>query len=310
MKLRPMTPADRPAVIDLLQRSMGETSTQKSETYWRWKHEDNPFGPSPVLLAEADDRLVGVRAFMRWTWSRGEEAYRALRAVDTATDPDYRGRGIFKRLTLQLVEDCKGEGDDFIFNTPNEKSAPGYLKMGWRELGRLPVSLRPTRPVQLALSLAGLTSSAAPAPAPEASTADLELYATIAHKQHGWHTPRSRDFLDWRYARCPVVDYAAAGVEGRYLVIYYYKEQRWGLELRVVDRITAAGSERECERAIVRLARSAKASLISEAPRSGGRSWATVTLARGPLLTFRPLNYDRPPDVEDWSYNLGDMELF
>ena len=309
MKLRPTTPADRPAIIDLLQRSMGETSTEKSEAYWSWKHEENPFGPSPVLVAEADDRLVGVRAFMRWTWSRGGEEYRALRAVDTATDPDYRGRGIFKRLTLQLVEDCKGAGDDFIFNTPNEKSAPGYLKMGWRELGRLPVSLRPLRPLRLALSLAGLSGPTS-APAPSASTADLELYPTIDHRQRGWYTPRSTEFLHWRYARCPVVDYAATGEEGRYLVIYYFKQQQWGREMRVVDRIVADGNEAACRRAIGHLARRAGAVLISEAPRSGRRSWSAITLAKGPLLTFRPLNYDRPPGVTDWSYNLGDMELF
>lgn len=309
MKLRPTTQADRPAIIDLLQRSMGETSTKKSEAYWSWKHEENPFGPSPVLVAEEDDRLVGVRAFMRWKWSRGGEDFQALRAVDTATHPDYRGRGIFKRLTLQLVEDCQRAGDYFIFNTPNEKSAPGYLKMGWRELGRLPVSLRPIRPLRLALALAGLSKHSSAA-VPVASTADLELYPTIAQRQRGWYTPRTPDFLDWRYARCPVVDYAAFGEEGQYLVVYYFKEQRWGREMRVVDRIVAQGKERACGRAILQLARRAGASLISEAPRSGSRSWSAFTLAKGPLLTFRPLNYDSPPDVKDWSYNLGDMELF
>ncbi|WP_116127831.1 GNAT family N-acetyltransferase [Lewinella sp. IMCC34183] len=309
MTIRPTTPADRPAIIDLLQRSMGEASTPKSEAYWRWKHEENPFGPSPVLVAEADGRLVGIRAFMRWNWRDGGNTYRALRAVDTATDPDYRGRGIFKKLTLQLVEDCQREGDHFIFNTPNEKSAPGYLKMGWRKLGRLPVNLRPVRPLRLAMALAGL-SERPPGPVPATSMDDLFVYETLTGEQHDWYTPRSSAFLEWRYARCPVVDYAAAGSAGKYLVIYYFKEQRWGLEMRVVERITTPGAERECQRAVLHTARRSGAVLISEAPGTVPRSLASVTLAKGPLLTFRPLNFDAPPDVENWSYNLGDMELF
>ena len=32
-----------------------------------------------------------------------------------------------------------------MFNTPNDKSLPGYLKMGWQEVGRLPVVVRPNR---------------------------------------------------------------------------------------------------------------------------------------------------------------------
>ena len=309
MTIRPTTPADRPAIIDLLQRSMGETSTRKSETYWQWKHEENPFGPSPVLVAETDGRLVGVRAFMRWAWSQGNDTLSALRAVDTATDPDYRGQGIFKKLTLQLVEDCRREGDHFIFNTPNEKSAPGYLKMGWRKLGRLPVNLRPVRPLRLAMSLAGISKSAG-GPAPVTSLEDLALYPTISNRQTGWYTPRTAEYLDWRYARCPVVSYAANGQEGRFLVVYYFKEQSWGREMRVVDRIVAPGAEKECSRAIGRTARRAGANLISEAPGTGSRFWSSITLSKGPLLTYRPLNFDRPPDVENWSFNLGDMELF
>ncbi len=135
MTIRPTTPADRPAIIDLLQRSMGETSTRKSETYWQWKHEENPFGPSPVLVAETDGRLVGVRAFMRWAWSQGNDTLSALRAVDTATDPDYRGQGIFKKLTLQLVEDCRREGDHFIFQHAQRKKRSRLPENGVAEAG-------------------------------------------------------------------------------------------------------------------------------------------------------------------------------
>ncbi len=34
------------------------------------------------------------------------------------------------------------DGVDVVFNTPNDQSRPGYLKMGWSEVGRVPVAVR------------------------------------------------------------------------------------------------------------------------------------------------------------------------
>ncbi len=71
------------------------------------------------------------------------ETLRAVRAVDTATHPDHQGKGIFTKLTLGAIPDLDDDGVDLIFNTPNDKSRPGYLKMGWSEVGRVPVGRAP-----------------------------------------------------------------------------------------------------------------------------------------------------------------------
>ena len=69
----------------------------------------------------------------------------AVRAVDTATDPGWRRRGLFSELTRQLVEEVRRDGTAFVFNTPGASSRPGYLKLGWQEVGRLPLLVRPLR---------------------------------------------------------------------------------------------------------------------------------------------------------------------
>jgi len=99
MHVREATPDDIPAIVSLLKVSLGESLMPKSEAFWRWKHVDNPFGKSPVLLACKGDMLIGVRAFMRWEWKRESIIYKSVRAVDTATHPEYYGNGIFKKLT-------------------------------------------------------------------------------------------------------------------------------------------------------------------------------------------------------------------
>ena len=156
-------------MIELLKKSLGEGLIPKSEFLWNWKHEQNPFGASFVLLAEENGMLIGLRAFMQWQWKWKDTVYKAIRAVDTATHPEHQGKGIFKKLTLQQLELCKQQGIHFVFNTPNDQSRPGYLKMGWVQQGKMPLKFKVRNPIALAYALAfkkGKGSTGAEDPTP------------------------------------------------------------------------------------------------------------------------------------------------
>lgn len=128
MEFRPIDfSKDVPDIVALLRTSLSDNHTEEN---FLWKHFENPFGKSYGLLAIDNNHIVGVRMFMYWEFKSSNEILRAIRPVDTITHPNYRGKGIFKKLTLQGLEDCKGEYD-FVFNTPNINSFPGYVKMGW-----------------------------------------------------------------------------------------------------------------------------------------------------------------------------------
>jgi GNAT superfamily N-acetyltransferase len=161
LRLRKAEPDDRPAIIELCRRSLGWKADDPNEAFFAWKHDENPFGQSPAWVAEDDTgTLVGLRTFLRWRFRRPDgTTLSAVRAVDTATHPDWQGRGIFSRLTLSALDDLRDEGVDCVFNTPNDKSRPGYLKMGWQQVGKVPVSVRLTGPRSIA-KLAGARTAA------------------------------------------------------------------------------------------------------------------------------------------------------
>jgi hypothetical protein len=117
-------------IIDLLNANFETNHTKEA---FLWKHFDNPFGRSYGLLAVDDHKIVALRMFMRWEFYCDNKIIKAIRPVDTCTDHAYRGKGLFKKITLQGLENIKDEYD-LIFNTPNENSKPGYLKMGWKEV--------------------------------------------------------------------------------------------------------------------------------------------------------------------------------
>ena len=143
MEIKHSQHSDLSEIINLLKSSLGEGLIPKSEAYYIWKHEKNPFGKSKVLLAKENGKIVGVRAFMKWQWENQSTSITAVRAVDTATDPAFQGKGIFKKLTLQAVDECKSENAGFVFNTPNTISIQGYLKMGWFSIGKMPLLIGP-----------------------------------------------------------------------------------------------------------------------------------------------------------------------
>ena len=171
--------------------------------YWAWKHIANPFGTSPVLTAHAappdrspgqtsasgESRMAGLRTFMRWRWRSSAREVPSVRAVDTATHPDFRGRGVFKRLTLQIGSEMREEGVPFVYNTPNEMSRPGYVKMGCKVVGRVSLVLRPVRPFRLASRVLRQRLDRGNAP-PEAPTAQesrrWQTMGTCVDRRGSW----------------------------------------------------------------------------------------------------------------------------
>jgi hypothetical protein len=132
LQLKPIDfTTDMPQILSLTKAHLDEAF---SEDFFVWKHLQNPFGVSFAMGAWDSEKLVGLRMFMRWEFVGPKGTLiKAIRPVDTVTHHDYRGQGIFKSLTLKGLELCQNDYD-LVFNTPNENSLPGYLKMGWQTI--------------------------------------------------------------------------------------------------------------------------------------------------------------------------------
>lgn len=197
---------DLPQMLEVLKVALGQPPLLKrTPELFTWKHYDNPFGESTILVAETDGRIVGVRAFMRWDLTDvGGDVVRCVRAVDTATHPDYARRGIFRALTQQAIEVVMQRGIDLVFNTPNPKSAAGYLKMGWQEVGWIGAMVRPrllgVEPIE-------------PAVLPTADqvlphAAVFDHFDIDDRPALGLRTPRTSEYLRWRFSGHPTARYA------------------------------------------------------------------------------------------------------
>src|SRR6202035_2647287 len=95
MKVVEYDPSRRADLADLMGRVWGKRPV---EDELAWFYEDNPVRAASVLVAEEDGKTVGTTALSFLRMSIGGEKREVGMAVRLATDPDYRGRGIFAGL--------------------------------------------------------------------------------------------------------------------------------------------------------------------------------------------------------------------
>lgn len=304
---------DIPRVVDLLKLSLGESLIKKSAVVWNFKHIDNPFGSSHVLVAVENDTFIGVRALMKWNWQLGNDTWIAYRAVDTSTHPDYQGKGIFKKLTLQALDDVQKESEAFVFNTPNDKSRPGYLKMGWVEVSAIPIAIVPTIGYFLQNIFKKNKNTNHQIDIKRLDELCL-INNRILSENNVIFTPKSAKYLKWRYEENPMQEYVVLSSNNWYVAIYI-KKQKFLKELRVVEAIgnQSVLAEKEIRSAIVKYAIKNNCWIITIANKELFQF--KIFGKFGPRLTFKSLteNQDfinKALDIYNWKYSLGDLELF
>jgi GNAT superfamily N-acetyltransferase len=333
--VRPYVDADERAVLELLNASLGGGPAGiRPPEFFRWKHLANVWGRSLMLVAHAEDRIIGFRAFMRWRFMVGDRTVPAVRAVDTATHPDWQGRGVFSRLTSEALNQLRA-GADFVFNTPNDKSGPGYIKLGWQPVGTVPVAVRIRRPIRFAT---GLFSGSPPSdgdqfekngcsapPFSSVTWPDEELDALFAHGSINGRlrTDKGAAYLRWRYGAAPLLDYrtlTAHDGDGLSGVVVFRLRQRGRLSEASVTELVVRPGDRRTARSLLRaaaLSSNADHLTCSFLPGTiAGRAAAACGFLRSPRgirLVANPLGRTSDPDpaqLRSWDLTIGDLEVF
>lgn len=308
---------DTPGILALLRDALGWRDPRYAELY-AWKHRDGAFGPSPAWVAVAGERIVGLRALMRWEFVLDDQVIRAVHAVDTATHPDFQRRGLFTRLTATALEALENEGVAFVFNTPNERSRPGYLQMGWQVVGRLPVAVRPaslrglvriTRARASTLQWSEPTSGGRPAAEVVNDRALVSRLLAARPPATGLRTRLSPEYLAWRYGPAVLGYRALLAADDAGLAIFRVRP-RGGAREAVLCELLVAGHDRRLRRDLARrVARSADADYLIGVVEPRGRADGLVPLPRqGPILTWRGLSAAAMPPRRRWHLTLGDIE--
>jgi hypothetical protein len=310
IEIREASDADLDSILDVCGRALGWKNPEFDHSLFRWKHIHNTFGRSMLLVACDESGILAVRAFMRWSFTDGTNTVAAARAVDTATRPDAQGRGLFRRLTTDGLARLTDEGVGFVFNTPNDKSLPGYLKMGWVDAGsvQLGFGVRSARP------LPRLARSRVAANKPSIETPELGLTVDSGLElSTAWHSPaislgglrtaHSTETLSWRFSAGPVSYRFLPGPDDTGLVVRL--RQRGSTRELVLAQVIGSMDNKDASRILRRGMKDVSAD-VCIAPAGFPRTMTVPKL--GPTLALRTVNH--APKADNFSWQPGDIELF
>jgi GNAT superfamily N-acetyltransferase len=314
-------PALRPGLYALMHRVWG---SYMPEHEFEWWYARNPVRSGTISLAVDGGRVAGMLA-MSYARMRldGREALAAF-AIDGATDPDYRGQGIFSALELENERQAAAAGAEVAVGFTNREAGPIMVgRLGWSWLRRIRVWARVLRPLALVRrrSTAGELGPAedgGPVRVLDRFGPEADDVVRAAEARHPDHVLRDADYLNWRYADSPR-GYRCLGIirDGRLAAFAVLGQKlRQGISAAYVAELVAPEptDARALLRRCVSVTRGSADALLAfpgpQARRFLGAGFLPtpqrIRLIGKPLAPGARL----PADGYDWYFTPGDTDLF
>ncbi len=194
-------------------------TTQLTDEEFAWWFDRNPAGEGIVSLAVDDGEVVGVAAMSFFRTRLDGDVTRLAIPVNVATDPRYRGQGVFSTLEQENERAAAEVGSPLTVTFPNGASHPIFVtRLGWLDLPRLRLWAKPLRAGAVARYVLGRSGEHGSLNAPNAETstwrgvevrpvvrfgADFDALGRSAGSRYGNHFVRDAEYFNWRYLDSP-----------------------------------------------------------------------------------------------------------
>lgn len=109
-----------------------------------WIHHQNLLHKNVIYYAMIGDVMAGIYTALPVIFRINNELRPALQSIDTLTDIDHRGKGLFIKLANKLYKEAAENKFALVYGFPNENSAPGFFKkLQWSSFGEAPFLIKP-----------------------------------------------------------------------------------------------------------------------------------------------------------------------
>jgi len=236
------SPEDAEDSMRLVREAYGDIDAA-APAHCEWRFQRSPAGAAIGTLAREPEtgRLIGQAMIILVKVRLSGRVFMASLSLDPVTDPAYQGRGMVAGLLRDVCRLSTEESVAFTYGLPNQESYRTFVNAaGFRNVGSVPLLIRPLNPERLAMKTTGSralakTASVARrvwrAPAPvrwQKAVPGLEIeevgsfggsFAIFWERvQHRFPVMVIRDptYLNWRFVDVPAREYAtfAARSEG------------------------------------------------------------------------------------------------
>ena len=200
-------------IVEMLNAAFKDESSflpiERDLKWWKWKYEETPFGKPLISVADDDGKIAGAQICWPWILTYAGHELVTYQLVDTSVHPEYRGHGLFLKLTINSVKVSNEANADLIFGFPNKNALHGYLKLYYDKVFPMHWWIKALKPLKL------LDKKAR-----HASGRSIELSTEYRITEEKVHEIRfanpyerkiqvkgSSDYVLWRYAKHPLYKY-------------------------------------------------------------------------------------------------------
>lgn len=223
--IRRYRPNDREGFLALYEQVWNR---RKDGDWFDWRFEQNPYTDTvEMAVAERDGDIVGAEPLLPFRLAAGDDAVMVRQPVDWIVHGDHRRRGLFTRMTEQLLESTTADTVLF-FNFPTDALRAGLERFDWSDVGPVATRYRIQNPAgvirskqpetaktgatlgRLGSPFARACLAVADLTAPTGGTdsvsrtpgVDVDAISTVYRdtRPSKLHVPRHRAFLEWRFA--------------------------------------------------------------------------------------------------------------
>lgn len=235
-----------------------KNGSPKTEEKIRWQFLESPVKKRLVDIAidNEKDKVAAIYAVFPVQFQIKGEDYIGSQSLDTITDVDYRGKGLFVNLAKNVYGNAAIENVKLVYGFPNGNSIHGFAnKLDWKVLDPVPFLFKPiytgyfTKKSKLISWFPNMKIG-------YRSKVDRKI--NIQFKQEFplevneiWEkfstnitvcVKRNKEYLDWRYLLKPDEDYKIAHAytsDGSYIgfIIYSVKEKHGGKIAYIMEYI-------------------------------------------------------------------------
>lgn len=146
LQFRRMNRTERDLV--LFKDAFARNGYPRTLEHLRWQYFANPTRHINVEFALADDesRVAAIYSVMPVAVKIGHRVGLGCQSLDTLTDADFRGKGLFVKMAQTMYSRLESEGYAFVYGFPNGSSAHGFFnRLAWKQFDPVPFLFKPLR---------------------------------------------------------------------------------------------------------------------------------------------------------------------
>lgn len=237
--------------ITRLQELFMKNGWERSREELEWQFLNNPLSETWINGAESSGSLAAIYAALPNRFQVFEKESVCLQSLDTLTDEDFRGQGLFVKLARTLFEEAQSRDLGFIYGFPNGNSRHGFFnKLGWKNFDPLPFLMRPVNPSYFlpgtlkGLSLPRLKGFGVRTRCPQKvqlEDVDVEGIWNGFRETFGVGLIRDRTYLEWRLTK-PHQNYRIFAIGDEGFIVTNLMEKHGGKIGYVVELMTRQGA--------------------------------------------------------------------